>query len=63
MVNPVGWGSVNLVHLAKVRNQRKALVNTVTNLGGSVKCWGIIGQLSDWQILKDSALWSWLAIS
>jgi hypothetical protein len=50
---------MDCIHLAQDRDQRRALVNTVMNLRGSLKCWDILEYLSDWRLLKkDSALWS-----
>jgi hypothetical protein len=38
----VGWGDVDWIGLAKDSNRWRALVNTVTNLRGSMKCWETI---------------------
>jgi hypothetical protein len=34
-----GWGDVDWIGLAKDRNRWRALVNSVLNLRGSMKCW------------------------
>jgi hypothetical protein len=36
------WGGVNCIHLAQGRDQWRGLVNTIMNLGGSIKCWEIL---------------------
>jgi hypothetical protein len=35
----VGWDGVEWIGLPHDRVKRKALVDTVMNLGGSIKCW------------------------
>jgi hypothetical protein len=35
----VGWGDVDWIGLAQDRNRWRALVNSVLNLRGSMKCW------------------------
>jgi hypothetical protein len=38
----VGWGDVDWIGLAKDRNRLRAIVNSVLNLQGSMKCWETI---------------------
>jgi hypothetical protein len=38
----VGWGDVDWIGLAQDRNRWRALVNSVLNLRGSMKCWETI---------------------
>jgi hypothetical protein len=37
----IGWGGMDWIDLAQDRDQWKALLNTVMNLSGSIKCWEI----------------------
>jgi hypothetical protein len=37
-----GWGGLDWIHLAQDRDQWRALVSTVINLRGSIKCWEIL---------------------
>jgi hypothetical protein len=39
----VVWGDVDWISLAQDRNRWRALVNSVLNLRGSMKCWETIG--------------------
>jgi hypothetical protein len=41
-----------------VRYMWRALVNTVMNLWGPIKCWEFLELLRDWWLFKDSAPWS-----
>jgi hypothetical protein len=38
----VGWGNMDWTDPAQDRDWWRALVNTVTNLRGSIKCWGVL---------------------
>jgi hypothetical protein len=38
----VGWGDVDWIGLAKDRNRLRALVNSVIETSGSMKCWETI---------------------
>jgi hypothetical protein len=38
----LGWGTVDWTGLAKDRNRWRALVNSILNLRGSMKCWETI---------------------
>jgi hypothetical protein len=47
------------IFLIHDRDQLRALVNTLKNFAGFIKCWEIIEQLSDWRLLKKGlAEWS-----
>jgi hypothetical protein len=46
------------IDMAQDRDQWRALVNTVMNLRGSIKCWEVLEYLHNWQLLKKgSAPW------
>jgi hypothetical protein len=52
----IGWDGVDWIDVAKGRGQWRAVVNTVMNLGGSIKCWEVLEWLQNWRLLKkDSA--------
>jgi hypothetical protein len=38
----IGWGGMDWVHLAEVRDQWEALVSTVMYLRGSINFWEIL---------------------
>jgi hypothetical protein len=38
----IGWDGVDWIDMAQDRDQWRALVNTVLNLQGSIKCWGVL---------------------
>jgi hypothetical protein len=38
----IGWDGMNWIDLAPDRDQRRALVNTVMNLRGSLKYWEVL---------------------
>jgi hypothetical protein len=38
----VWWGSMDWINLALDGDQWRALVNTVNDLSGSIKCWEIL---------------------
>jgi hypothetical protein len=38
----IGWDGMDWIDLAQNRDQRRALVNTVMNLSGSIKCWEVL---------------------
>jgi hypothetical protein len=42
-IREIGWGDMDWIDLAQDRDQWRALVNTVMNIRGSIKCWGILG--------------------
>jgi hypothetical protein len=52
-------GGMNWIHLAQDRGQWRVLTQS-NEPSGSMKCWDILEQLSNWQLLKDSAPQGWL---
>jgi hypothetical protein len=55
----VGWGGLDWIDLAQDRDQWRALVNTVMNLGSSKKCWEIVEYLRNWRLVKKGpASWT-----
>jgi hypothetical protein len=55
----IGLEDVDWMHLVQDRDQRRAIVNTVMNLRGSIKQGESLEQLCDYYLLKkDSAPWS-----
>jgi hypothetical protein len=51
----MGWDGMDWIDLAKDRDQWRTLVNTVMNLGGSLKCWEVPEWLRNWQLLKKGS--------
>jgi hypothetical protein len=51
----MGWDGVNWINLAEDRGQWRALVNTVMNIGGSIKCWEVLEWLYNWQFLRNDS--------
>jgi hypothetical protein len=52
----IEWGSIDWIDLAQDRDKRRALLNTVMNLRGFIKCWEALECLHNRQLLKkDSA--------
>jgi hypothetical protein len=41
-LSEIGWGALGWIHLARDRDQWRALVNTVMKLWHSIKCWEIL---------------------
>jgi hypothetical protein len=41
----IGWDGVDWMDMAQDRDQWRALVNTVLNLRGSIKCWEVLEEL------------------
>jgi hypothetical protein len=52
-----GWGSMDWIHLAQDRDQW-CFCDHSNELSGSIKCWKIVEQLSNWWLLKGSVSWS-----
>jgi hypothetical protein len=50
-----GWDGVDWIDMAQDRDQWRALVNTVMNLRGSIKCWEFLEWLHNWQLLKKAS--------
>jgi hypothetical protein len=51
----VGWDGRDWIDLAQDRDQRRALLNTVMNLLGSIKFWAFLEYLHNWQLLKKGS--------
>jgi hypothetical protein len=47
-----GWNGVDSIDVAQDRDQWRALVYTVMNLRGSIKCWEVLEGLHNWQLHK-----------
>jgi hypothetical protein len=47
----IGWDGVDRIEMAQDRDQWRALVNTVLKPSGSIKCWGVLEGLHNWQLL------------
>jgi hypothetical protein len=47
----IGWDGVDWMD----RDQWRALVNTVLNLRGSIKCWEVLEGLHNWRLLKKGS--------
>jgi hypothetical protein len=48
----IGWDGVDWINMAQNRDQRRALVNTVVEPSGSIKCWEFLEWLDNWRLLK-----------
>jgi hypothetical protein len=51
----LGLVGMNWIDLAEDREQWKALVNTIMNLSGSMKCWAVLEWLHNWRLLKKGS--------
>jgi hypothetical protein len=51
----LGWDGIDWIDLSQDRNQWRALVNTVMNLSGSIKCWEFLELLHIWRLLKKGS--------
>jgi hypothetical protein len=38
----IGWGGMDWIDMAQYRDQWRALVNTVLEPSGSIKCWEVL---------------------
>jgi hypothetical protein len=47
-----GWDGMDWIDLAQDRDQWRALVNIVMDLGGSTKCWEVLEWMHNWQLRK-----------
>ena len=50
--------SVDWIYLAQYRDKLRAVVNTVTEHSGSIKCGEFLEYLRNCHVLKDSTPWS-----
>jgi hypothetical protein len=52
----IEWADMEWIRLAQVRDQWRAVVNTVMNLQVSIKYWEVFEWLHNWRLVKkDSA--------
>jgi hypothetical protein len=51
----IGWGGMDWIYLSQDRDQWRAIVDTVMNLSGSIKCLGSLEKLSNWWLLKNDS--------
>jgi hypothetical protein len=51
----MGWDGVDWIDMAQDRDQWRALVNTVLNLSGFMKCWEVLEWLHNWRFLKKGS--------
>jgi hypothetical protein len=51
----IGWDGMDWIDLAQDRAQWRALLTTVMNLGGSIKCWEILEWLQNWRFLQKGS--------
>jgi hypothetical protein len=49
------WDGMDRIDMAQDRDQWRALVNTVLNLRGSIKCWEVLEWLHSWRLLKKGS--------
>jgi hypothetical protein len=47
----IGWDGMDWIDLAQDVDQWRALVSTVMDLRGSIKCWKVLEWLHNWQLL------------
>jgi hypothetical protein len=51
----IGWDGEDWIDMAQDRDQWRALVNTVLNLQGSIKCWELLEWMHNWRLLKKGS--------
>jgi hypothetical protein len=51
----IGWNGVDWIDVAQDRDQSKAVVNTVTEPSGSIKCWEIHEWVHNWRLHKNGS--------
>jgi hypothetical protein len=51
----IGWDGMDWIDPAQDRDQWRALVNTVMDLPGSIKCREVFECLHNWQLLKKGS--------
>jgi hypothetical protein len=51
----IGWDGGDWVDLAQDRDQQRALVKTVMEPSGSLKCWEVPEWLHNWQLLRKGS--------
>jgi hypothetical protein len=55
----IGWGGMDSIYLATVRDQWRASCENGNEHSWSIKCWDILERLYNWRLLKKlSAPWS-----
>jgi hypothetical protein len=51
----IGWDGMDWIDLAQDRDQWRAPVKTVMNLRVFIKCWEVLEQLHNWQLIQKGS--------